>query len=39
MPDDVTILPRVAHAALIAFIASAYRAAGIASATRSRPPS
>jgi L-2-hydroxycarboxylate dehydrogenase (NAD+) len=32
MPDDVTILPRVSHAALIAFIAGAYRAAGIAPA-------
>jgi L-2-hydroxycarboxylate dehydrogenase (NAD+) len=30
MPDDATtLLPRVTHAALIAFIASAYRAAGI----------
>jgi L-2-hydroxycarboxylate dehydrogenase (NAD+) len=30
MPDDVTLLPRVSHAALIDFIVSAYRAAGIA---------
>src|ERR1700731_1222621 len=30
MPDDVTpVAPRVTHAALIAFIASAYRAAGV----------
>src|SRR5579864_5074973 len=29
MPDDMTVLPRVSHAKLIDFIASAYRAAGI----------
>ena len=29
MPDDVTTLPRVSHATLIAFITSAYRAAGV----------
>jgi len=33
MPDDITpVAQRVSHAALIAFIASAYRAAGIAAA-------
>ena len=29
MPDDATVLPHVSHAALIEFIATAYRAAGI----------
>ena len=29
MPNDITVLPRVSYAALIEFIASAYRAAGI----------
>src|ERR1700726_1785270 len=32
MPDDIALLPRVSHAALIAFIASAYRAAGVPTA-------
>src|SRR5580700_8982786 len=32
MPDDVSVLPRVSHAALIEFIAAAYRAAGIPAA-------
>src|SRR5271154_5925677 len=32
MPDDITPIAHVSHAALIAFIASAYRAAGIAAA-------
>jgi L-2-hydroxycarboxylate dehydrogenase (NAD+) len=30
MPDDIIVSPRIGHVALIAFIASAYRAAGIA---------